>query len=343
MHYRRFGRTGLFVSELCFGAMTFGGRGFWTAIGKLDASEAQALIGASLDAGINLIDTADVYSEGESERLVGEALAALNRPRHEILVATKCRGKVGNTPNDMGLSRGHILRSIDGSLKRLKLDFVDLYQIHGFDPETPLEETMRALDDVVKSGKARYVGFCNLSAWQAMKALAFAEANGLNRFVSAQIYYSIGGRDIERELAPLCQDQGLAILPWSPLAGGLFSGKYDLENPGPEGARRTTFDFPPVDKVRAKEILKVLREVSQTVGAPVSRVALAWMLTKPFVTSIILGAKTLEQLKDNLLATDLALSPEQTAKLDAVSAMPAEYPGWMLSRQSVERVPKTAR
>lgn len=343
MHYRRFGRTGLFVSELCFGAMTFGGRGFWTAIGQLGASEAQTLLGTALDAGVNLIDTADVYSEGESERLVGEALAALKRPRHEILVATKCRGKVGPGPNDMGLSRGHILRSIDGSLKRLKLDFVDLYQIHGFDPETPLEETVRALDDVVKSGKARYVGFCNLTAWQAMKALAFAEANGLNRFISAQIYYSIGGRDIERELAPLCQDQGLAILPWSPLAGGLFSGKYDLENPGPEGARRTTFDFPPVDKVRAKEILKVLREVAQVANAPVSRVALAWMLTKPFVTSIIMGAKTKEQLTDNLLATDLVLLPEQTAQLDAVSALPAEYPGWMLSRQSGERVPKTAR
>jgi aryl-alcohol dehydrogenase-like predicted oxidoreductase len=343
MHYRRFGRTGLFVSELCFGAMTFGGRGFWTAIGKLGASEAQTLIGTALDAGVNLIDTADVYSEGESENLVGGALAALNRPRHEILVATKCRGKVGNGPNDMGLSRGHILRSIDGSLKRLKLDFVDLYQIHGFDPETPLEETMRALHDVVKSGKVRYIGFCNLAAWQAMKALAFADAHGLNRFVSAQIYYSIGGRDIERELVPLCQDQGLAILPWSPLAGGLFSGKYDLENPGPEGARRTTFDFPPVDKARAKGILKVMRDVAQETGATVSRVALAWMLTKPFVTSVILGAKTPDQLKDNLAATDLVLTPEQVSKLDTASALPAEYPGWMLNRQSTERVPKTAR
>jgi aryl-alcohol dehydrogenase-like predicted oxidoreductase len=332
MHYRRFGRTGLFVSELCFGAMTFGGRGTWTAIGQLGAAEAQTLI-----------DTADVYSEGESERLVGVALAALKRPRHELLIATKCRGKSGPGPNDVGLSRNHILDSINGSLHRLKLDHVDLYQIHGFDPETPLEETVRALDDVVKSGKARYVGFCNLSAWQAMKALAFAEAHGLQRFVSAQVYYSIGGRDIEREMVPLTQDQGLAILPWSPLAGGLFSGKFDLEHPGPQGARRTTFDFPPVDKDRGKGILSALREVAQAAGVPVSRVALAWLLTRPFVTSVIMGARSKEQLSDNLLATDLVLSPEQTAKLDAASALPAEYPGWMLNRQAEDRAPQAVR
>jgi aryl-alcohol dehydrogenase-like predicted oxidoreductase len=343
MHYRRFGHTGLFVSELCFGAMTFGGRGFWTAIGQLSAAEAQTLIGTALDGGVNLIDTADVYSEGESERLVGQALAALNRPRHEILVATKCRGKMGPGPNDMGLTRHHILHSIDESLKRLKLDFVDLYQIHGLDPETPMEETVKAMDEVVKSGKARYAGFCNLSAWQAMKAIAFATANGYHRFVSAQVYYSIAGRDIEREIVPLAQDQGLAILPWSPLAGGLLSGKFDLESPGPAGARRTTFDFPPVDKTRAIGILKVMREVAQECGATVPRVALAWLLTRPFVTSIILGAKTPEQLKDNLAATDLVLSPEQIVKLDAASALPSEYPGWMLARQSQERVPKTAR
>ena len=343
MHYRRFGHTGLFVSELCLGTMTFGGRGSWTSIGQLSAAEAQTLIGTALDAGVNLIDTADVYSEGESERLTGEALAALKRPRHEILVATKCRGKSGPGINDVGLSRNHILDSINGSLHRLKLDHVDLYQIHGFDSETPLEDTVRALDDVVKAGKARYVGFCNLSAWQAMKALSYAQVHGLNRFVSAQVYYSIGGRDIEREMVPFCQDQGLAILPWSPLAGGLFSGKYDLEHAGPPGARRTTFDFPPVEKPRAKEILAVLREVASQVGAPVSRVALAWMLTKPFVTSIIVGAKTKDQLDDNLKATDLTLTAEQTARLDGASALPSEYPGWMLARQGGERVPQTVR
>lgn len=343
MHYRRLGPTGLFVSELCLGTMTFGGRGFWTSIGQLGPSEAQALVGTALDAGVNLIDTADVYSEGESERLLGGALAALNRPRHEILIATKCRGRSGPGINDVGLSRNHILDSINGSLKRLKLEHVDLYQIHGFDPETPLEETIRALDEVVRSGKTRYVGFCNLSAWQAMKAAAIAEAEGLHGFISAQIYYSIGGRDVEREIVPWAQDRGVAILPWSPLAGGLFSGKYDLESPGPQGARRTTFDFPPVDKIRAKGILKVLKEVATSLGAPVSRVALAWLLTRPFVTSVIMGAKTKEQLTDNLMATDLVLSPEQVARLDNASSMPSEYPGWMLSRQAADRIPPTAR
>ncbi|HUO57748.1 MAG TPA: aldo/keto reductase [bacterium] len=343
MHYRRFGHTGLFVSELSLGSMTFGGRGFWTSIGQLGAAEAQTFIGTALDAGVNLIDTADVYSEGESERLVGEALAALKRPRHEILVATKCRGKSGPGLNDVGLSRSHILDSINGSLHRLKLDHVDLYQIHGFDAETPLEETVRALDDVVRSGKARYVGFCNLQAWQAMKALDIAQAEGLSRFVSAQVYYSIGGRDIEREIVPFCQDQGLAILPWSPLAGGLFTGKYDLEHPGPHGARRTSFDFPPVDKPRAKGILQALREVAQETAAPVSRVALAWLLSKPYVTSVIVGARTKGQLDDNLLATDLTLTFGQNAKLDDASALPPEYPGWMLARQAGERAPAAAR
>ena len=245
MHYRLFGRTGLYVSELCLGTMTFGGKGFWEAIGKLGAKEVESIIGSALDAGVNFIDTADVYSEGESETLVGGALASLARPREQLIVATKVRGRVGPGPNQVGLSRAHILASIDGSLRRLKLDFVDLYQIHGVDKDTPIEETVRALDDVVRSGKVRYVGFSNLPAWLAMKAIAYADANGLARFQSGQVYYSIAGRDIEREIVPLATDQGLAILPWSPLAGGLLSGKFDPDKPGPEGARRSSFDFPP--------------------------------------------------------------------------------------------------
>jgi aryl-alcohol dehydrogenase-like predicted oxidoreductase len=340
MHYRPFAHTGLFVSEVCLGAMTFGGKGFWEVVGKLGASEVERFVGTAFDAGVNLIDTADVYSEGESERLVGAALAALKRPRDLVIVATKVRGRTGPGVNQIGLSRSHILSSIDASLSRLKLDFVDLYQIHGTDRETPIEETVRALDDVVRSGKARYVGFCNLSAWYAMKALAFSGAQGVARFVSAQAYYSIAGRDIEREIVPLAKEEGLAILPWSPLAGGLLSGKFDFEHPGPAGSRRTSFDFPPVDKTRAASVVKAMRIVADAMGVSVSRVALAWLLSRPFVTSVIIGAKTPEQLGDNLAATDVKLSADDIAMLDAVSALPPEYPGWMLDWQDRERRPK---
>ena len=342
MRYRPFGRTGLYVSELCLGTMTFGGKGFWGTIGKLSASEAEVLIGTSLDSGVNVIDTADVYSAGESEKYVGAALASLNRPRDQIIVATKVRGRMGPGPNEIGLSRGHILSSVEASLRRLKLDHIDLYQIHGFDRDTPIEETVRVLDDLVRSGKVRYIGYCNLSAWQAMKALSYADAHDLEKFVSAQVYYSIAGRDIEREIVPFAQDQGLAILPWSPLAGGLLSGKFDLENPGPEGARRTSYDFPPVDRERAKTVLSALRALSAAKGVSVARIALAWLLTRPFVTTVIIGAKTREQLVDNLAAADMQLAPEEVAQLDAASALPSEYPGWMLDRQNRDRRPATA-
>ena len=343
MHYRQLGQTGLYVSELCLGTMTFGGsgKGFWELIGTLEAAEVDDLVGTALDAGVNFIDTADVYADGVSEELLGAALARLARPREQLVVATKVYGRTGPGVNQMGLSRGHILAAIDASLSRLKLDHVDLYQIHGLDLATPLEETVSALDDVVRAGKTRYVGFCNLPAWAAMKALAIADAHGLARFVSAQVYYTIAGRDIEREIVPLAQDQGLAILPWSPLAGGLLSGKFDLENPGPEGARRTSFDFPPVDLNRAKGVLRVLRDVAEASGASVARVALAWMLTKPFVTSIIIGARTHEQLVDNLAAGELQLTPESVAQLDEASALPSEYPGWMVARQNTGRRPET--
>jgi aryl-alcohol dehydrogenase-like predicted oxidoreductase len=341
MRYRLLGRTGVYVSEVCLGAMTFGGAGFWQVIGKLGENEVEAMIGASLDAGVNFIDTADVYSEGESEKLVGAALAKLNRPREQVFVATKCRGRTGPGQNQIGLSRAHVLSAIEASLARLKLDHVDLYQIHGFDPDTPIEETVRALDDVVRQGKATYVGFCNLSAWQAMKALGVAERYGLARFVSAQVYYSIAGRDIEREVVPLAQSEGLAILPWSPLAGGLLSGKFDADKPGPENARRTSFDFPPVDRGRLPKVLAALRDVSAATGLSVARVALAWQLTRPFVTSVIIGAKTREQLADNLACSDVELAPEHVAKLDAASDLPPEYPGWMLSWQNRDRRPAT--
>ncbi len=319
MRYNLLGKTGLYVSELCLGSMTFGGgSGMWRAIGRLGQKESLALIAAALDAGVNFLDTADVYSEGDSERLVGEALKALNRPREQIVVATKVRGRVGPGINQVGLSRAHILASIDGSLQRLGLDHVDLYQIHGFDPVTPIEETVGALDAVDPTAKA----------------IAFAEHNGLARLQSAQVYYSLVGRDIEREIAPLCQAEGLAILPWSPLAGGLLSGKFDPDKKGPADARRASFDFPPVSPERLPRVLGALRTVAGETGASVARVALAWQLTRPFVTSVILGAKSLEQLTDNLAAVELRLSPEQIALLDQASALPAEYPGWMVEFQN---------
>jgi len=341
MRYRLLGRTGLYVSEVCLGTMTFGGKGSWEVIGQLGLAEVEAMVGASLDAGVNLIDTADGYSEGESERLLGAALARLGRSREEVLIATKVRGRVGPGVNQAGLSRAHILSSIEGSLRRLGLDHVDLYQIHGVDRDTPIEETVRALDDVVQAGKARYVGFSNLPAWSAMKALAHADRWGLARFQSAQVYYSIAGRDIERELVPLAADQGLGLLAWSPLAGGLLSGKFDLEHPGPAGARRSRFDFPPVDRPRGARILEAMRRTSAETGASMARIGLTWLLTRPFLTSVIVGARTLDQLEDDLAATDLPLAPEQVSRLDSVSALPPEYPGWMVEFQHREpRVPR---
>ena len=334
MRYNPLGQTGLYVSELCLGAMTFGGGGSTKSIGELGSKEAEALIGTALDAGVNFIDTADVYSDGESERLVGAALKALARPREQVVVATKVRGRVGPGVNQVGLSRGHILASIDASLGGSGSITSTSTRSTASIPATPIEETVRALDDVVRSGKARYVGFSNLPAWVASKALTFATANGLARFQSAQVYYSIAGRDIEREIAPMCQAEGVAILPWSPLAGGLLSGKFDPDKKGPAEARRASFDFPPVNLERLPRVLAALRKVAEATGASVARVALAWQLTKPFVTSIIIGAKKREQLVDNLAAADLRLSPEQVKLLDEASALPAEYPGWMVEFQN---------
>lgn len=338
MKTKPLGRSGLYVSEICLGTMTFGGKGFWKVVGQLGATAVDRLVGAALDAGVNFIDTANVYSEGESERLLGESLARLARPRDQIVVATKVRGRMGPGPNQTGLSRGHILHSIDDSLRRLGLDHVDLLQIHGVDATTPLEETIDALDTVVRAGKARYLGWSNLPAWMAMKALALQDARRAARFVSAQVYYSIAGRDIEREIVPLANDQGLAILPWSPLAGGLLSGKFDLEAEakGPEGARRASFDFPPVDRGRAAACLRVMRPIAEAHGTSVARVALAWTLAQRHVTSVIIGAKDEAQLADNLAATELTLAPEELARLDEVSALPPEYPGWMVATQNRE-------
>ena len=320
--------------------MTFaGGAGFWRAIGALDQAASTALVARALEAGVNFIDTADVYSEGQSETMLGVALKDLKVAREDVIVATKVRGRTGPGPNAVGLSRGHIMDQITGSLKRLQLDHIDLYQIHGFDPVTPLEETMRALDDCVARGYVRTIGCSNLAAWQVMKAQGISERRGFARFETVQAYYTIAGRDLERESVPMVEDQGMGVRVWSPLAGGFLSGKFTREGAKSNDARRVAFDFPPVNKERAYDIIDVMRKVADRHGATVARVALAWLLQRKGVMSVIVGAKSVEQLDDNLAATKLALTAEDMSELDAISALPAEYPGWMIARQADQRVP----
>lgn len=339
MRYRLLGRTGLYVSEICLGTMTYGGKGRWEVVGRLGVAEAQAQIKAAFDAGVNFIDTANVYSEGDSETIVGEALGKLGLPREDLVIATKVRVRMGAQPNRVGLTRVHIMNEIHASLRRLALDHVDLYQIHGVDQVTPLEETLRALEDLVRSGKVRYIGLSNHAAWQIMKGLGISERHGWNRFESVQAYYSIAGRELEREIIPVAQDQGLGILVWSPLAGGLLSGKFKQDAAGPEGARRTTFDFPPVDRQRAFRAVEAMRPIAATHNVSVARVALAWVLQQPGVTSVIVGAKSQEQLADNIAAGELQLSEGDLAALNEISKLPREYPGWMFDRQLADRLP----
>ncbi len=333
MRYRTLGNTGLLVSEICLGTMTFGGRGYWTAIGALDQALASRIVARALDAGVNFIDTADVYSEGLAEEITGKAIRDSGRVRTDLVLATKVFGPTGAGPNDRGASRGHIMDGIKASLRRLGTDYIDLYQIHALDQVTPLEETLRALEDLVRQGHVRYVGVSNWSAWALMKALGIADRHGWVRPVTLQAYYSIAGRDIEREIAPLLTAERLGLMVWSPLAGGLLSGKFTRDGQGPQDARRASFDFPPVNRARLFDCVDAMQPIAAAHGVSVARVALAYVLTKPFVTSVIIGAKTLEQLDDNLAATALDLTSEQLAALDAISALPAEYPGWMIEFQ----------
>ncbi len=335
MKYRLLGKTGLLVSELCLGTMTFGGKGFWEVIGKQDQQVATEIVARALDAGINFIDTADVYSYGESETLLGKALAGC--PRDKYVLATKVRGSMDQSVNNVGLSRYHIMHSVEASLKRLNTDHIDLYQIHGFDPLTPLEETLRALDTLVQQGKVRYLGASNLAAWQLMKALGISERLGLARFESLQAYYTIAGRDLEREVLPLVQDQGVGIMVWSPLAGGLLSGKFNREDAGPEGARRASFDFPPVNKDRAFDVVDVMRVVATELEVTVPQVALAWLLHQSAVSTVIIGTKSIDQLNENLGAVTVRLSADHLARLHAPSQLPSEYPQWMIARQGADR------
>src|SRR6478735_11339612 len=312
MRYRKLGNTGLIVSEMCLGAMTFGsGEGMWATVAGVSQEGVTDLIKSAFDRGINFIDTADFYSNGRSEVVTGNALKMLGLPRDSYVLATKVLLRMGPGHNQIGLSRAHIMQGVDQSLKRLQVDHIDLYQIHGRDPFTPLEETLDALDDCVRAGKVRYLGLCNLPAWEVMKSLAISDKKNLARFESLQMYYSAVSRDIERELVPLANDQKLAILPWSPLSGGLLSGKFSRENEKPDGARRATFDFPPVEKERLWRLLDVLRPIAASKKVSVAQVALAWLLAQPHVTSVIIGAKNKDQLLDNIGATELELSPEQ--------------------------------
>src|SRR5262245_13318309 len=305
MKYRPLAGTGVFVSELCLGTMTFGGRGaIWEAIGGTDQAVVDSIVNRALEAGINFIDTANVYAAGESETMLGKALGAR---RHDVVLATKVRGRTGQGANQVGLSRLHIVQAVEASLTRLGTDYIDLYQIHRPDPLTQIEDTLRALDDLVRAGKVRYIGCSNLPAWQMMKALAVSEAQHLERFRCTQSYYSLVGRELEREIIPLIQDQGLGLLAWSPLAGGFLSGKFTRDG-GDEAARRAKFDFPPVNKEKGFDVLDVLSTVAARHGVSVPQIALAWILAKPFVTSVIIGARRLTQLDDNLKAIDIVLT-----------------------------------
>ncbi|MFW3613471.1 aldo/keto reductase [Billgrantia antri] len=338
MQYRKLGNTGLFVSQFCLGTMTFGGEGeLWSKIGDLQQSDAERLIARALEAGINFIDTADVYSEGLSERMTGQALKNLGVPRDEVVVATKVFGETGPGVNARGLTRYHIMEGVKASLKRLQLDHIDLYQVHGFDPATPIEETLSALDTLVQHGHVRYVGVSNWAAWQIVKALGIAERKGLNRFQSLQAYYTLAGRDLEREIVPMLESEGLGLMVWSPLAGGLLSGKYGRDGQTAGEGRRTNFDFPPVEQARAHDCVDAMRGIAEAKGVSVAQIALAWLLHQPAVTSVIVGAKRLDQLDDNIAAAQVTLSKDELAELDRVSQLPPEYPGWMLERQGEYR------
>lgn len=336
MKYNTLGNTGLKVSELCLGTMTFGGRGWWTSIGSLPQQEVNNLVKQALDEGVNFIDTANVYSEGLSEQMTGKAIQDLGINRDDLVIATKVRGAMGAGPNDSGLSRKHIIQQAEASLKRMDTDYIDLYQIHGFDPQTPMEETMDALDRLVQDGKVRYIGCSNLAAWQIMKANGIATQNQLHKFISLQAYYTIAGRDLEREVIPMLQDQNIGLMVWSPLAGGLLSGKYGRNKTTEEG-RLKNFDFPPVDKEKAFDIIEQMEKIAQSKNATVAQIALSWLLHQPATTSVIIGANKPAQLQDNLKSVNIELSREELKALDEVSRLSPEYPGWMIERQSADR------
>ncbi len=339
MKYNQLGNTGLFVSQLCLGTMTFGGDGGFKFMGGLDQPTANAMMARVFDAGINFLDTSNNYSYGQSESMIGQGLRDIGVKRSDVIIATKCYQRVGPGPNEIGASRAHIMDAVSGSLERLGTDHVDLYQIHSNDAVTPLDETLRALDDLVSSGMVRYIGVSNWQAWKMMKANGIAASRGWCRPECVQAYYSIAGRDIEREIAPFLEDQKVGLLVWSPLAGGLLTGKFGRDGSGPEGARRAVFDSPRVDRERAYACVDAMRPMAEARGCSIAAIALAWLLSRSMVTSVIVGARTIEQLDDNLSCTAIELAAQELATLDEASALPAEYPGWFIDRQTPERRP----
>ncbi len=337
MEYRQLGRSGLRVSALALGTMTFGGRGGFAKTGATDVAGARHQIDLAIDAGVNLIDTADVYSGGLSEEIIGQVIAGR---RDQLLLATKARMRMGDGPNDAGLSRHHLIRACEASLRRLGTDYIDLYQVHEWDGQTPLEETLEALDTLVRSGKVRYIGCSNYAGWQLLKALGTSERYGYQRFISQQIYYSLQARDAEYELIPASLDQGLGVLVWSPLAGGLLSGKYRRGQDTPAGTRRLAgWDEPPVrNEEQLYDTIEVLVEIAEAHAVSPAQVALAWLRGKPAITSLVVGARTDEQLLDNLRSAELSLSDEQRARLDAVSIPPLLYPYWHQAATAADRL-----
>jgi aryl-alcohol dehydrogenase-like predicted oxidoreductase len=338
MEYRLLGRSGLKVSSLSLGTMTFGGVGKFSNVGSTDVAGAQRQIDICLDAGVNLIDTANVYSAGKSEEIIGEALSEGRRNR--VLLATKCRMRIGADTNEAGASRYHIIREFEKSLRRLRTDYVDLYQLHQWDGQTPLDETLEALDTLVRSGKVRYIGCSNYSGWHLMKALAIADSRNYARYVSQQINYSLQAREAEYELVPIAIDQGVSIIVWSPLAGGLLSGKYRRGKKYPPGSRRLTeWQEPPVrDEASLFEIVEEIVSVAQERNVSAAQVALSWLLGRPGVASLIIGARTDEQLVDNLGAAKLVLSAQERTRLDKVSRLPLLYPYWHQAASVAERL-----
>lgn len=339
MKYNLLGNTGLKVSELCLGTMTFGGSGRFAAVGTLGQEAIDGLVKTALDAGVNFIDTANVYSFGLSEELTGQAIRNVGVNRDDLVIATKVFRPMGAGPNEQGLSRKHIMQQAEASLKRLKTDYIDLYQIHAFDPLTPMEETLDVLNDLVRSGKVRYIGASNLAAWQLMKALSYSAYNRVARFVSLQAHYTLVSREMERELIPLLNDQKVGLMVWSPLTGGLLSGKYK-RGQAPEEGRLAGYDIIPVNKEKAFDILDVLHPMAQAKGVTVAQIALAWLLHRPVVTTVIVGANKPEQLADNLASVKVEFTADEMQRLDQVSRLTEEYPGWLLERTTPDRVGK---
>ena len=342
MRYNKLGSTGLFVSELCLGTMTFGASGPFQVMGNVQQADADAMLDRAFGAGINIIDTADTYSGGESERILGQGLRNLRKARDEVVIATKVFGTMGDGPNQRGSSRAHILDAAKASLKRLGTDYIDLYQLHGFDAATPVEESLEALTDLVRQGHVRYIGVSNWAAWQIIKALGLSALHGLADFASLEAYYSIVARDLERDIIPMLASENLALLVWSPLAGGLLNGRVSRDKPTEEGTRRNAMQFPPVDMPRAYDVIDALKALAELKSASVAQLAIAWLLHQARVTSVVVGARRVEQLNDNFGAVDIAFSNEESETLDRVSQLPPEYPGWMLEMWGQARVEQLA-